>query len=68
MSGLSKGSGMRLWVNMVAVVLLLVGAIWILQGASIVGGSFMTGQLTWLYIGIAVAIAGLGMLLWANFR
>jgi hypothetical protein len=68
MSGLSKGSGMRLWVNMVAVVFLLVGAIWILQGASIVGGSFMTGQLTWLYIGIAVAIAGLGMLLWANFR
>lgn len=59
---------MRLWVNMVAVVFLLVGAIWILQGASIVGGSFMTGQLTWLYIGIAVAIAGLGMLLWANFR
>lgn len=59
---------MRLWLNMVAGVLLIVGAIWILQGANIVGGSFMTGQLTWLYIGIAVAIAGLGILLWANLR
>jgi len=39
-----------------------------LQGANILGGSFMTGQVTWLYIGIAVAIVGLGMLVWANVR
>jgi hypothetical protein len=59
---------MRLWINIIAIILLLIGVVWTLQGANILGGSFMTGQVTWLYIGIAVAIVGLGMLVWANFR
>jgi len=35
---------MKFWGNVVALVLLVIGAIWMLQGANILGGSFMTGQ------------------------
>jgi hypothetical protein len=41
------------------VLLLLIGLIWTLQGAGVLGGSFMTGQRMWLVIGIVVAVAGL---------
>ena len=44
--------------KVLGLVLLLVGLLWIGQGAGLVGGSFMTGQSRWLYIGIATAIAG----------
>ncbi len=40
---------------------ILVGAVWILQGAGVLPGSFMTGQRTWLIIGIVVAIVGLAL-------
>lgn len=43
------------------VLLLLIGLIWVLQGAGVIGGSFMTGQKLWLGIGIVAAIAGLGL-------
>jgi hypothetical protein len=49
---------MKLWGNVAAIIALLVGAVWILQGANILGGSFMSGQPLWLYIGIALAITG----------
>jgi hypothetical protein len=39
----------------------LVGAVWILQGAGVLPGSFMTGQRMWLIIGIVVAIIGLAL-------
>lgn len=59
---------MKLWGNAVALVLLLIGAIWTLQGANVLGGSFMTGQSMWLYIGIVIAICGLAALWWVNSR
>ncbi len=59
---------MRLGGNIVAIVMIVGGLIWMLQGANIIGGSFMTGQSQWLYIGIAVLICGLGLLWWINFR
>ena len=40
---------------------ILVGAVWILQGAGVLPGSFMTGQRMWLIIGIVVAIVGLAL-------
>jgi hypothetical protein len=43
------------------VLLLLVGLIWVLQGAGVIGGSIMSGQKLWLGIGIVVAIVGLGL-------
>jgi len=43
-----------------AVLMIFVGAIWILQGADILQGSFMTGQSEWLIIGIFMAGIGIG--------
>lgn len=39
--------------------LAVLGLLWVLQGAGVVGGSFMTGQKLWLGIGIVVGVAGL---------
>ena len=49
---------MKLWGNVAAVIAVLIGAVWILQGANILGGSFMSGQSLWLYIGVVLALAG----------
>jgi hypothetical protein len=43
----------------VGAIAILIGAVWILQGAGMLPGSFMTGQRIWLVIGIVVAIVGL---------
>jgi hypothetical protein len=37
----------------------VVGVVWILQGAGVLPGSFMTGQRLWLGIGLVVGVAGL---------
>jgi hypothetical protein len=42
---------MKLTKNILSLILLAIGAVWSLQGAGFVGGSFMTGQSQWLYIG-----------------
>ena len=36
----------------------LTGVVWILQGFNVLPGSFMTGQMMWAYIGIAVSMIG----------
>jgi membrane-associated protease RseP (regulator of RpoE activity) len=41
------------------ILLLVLGLLWALQGAGMVGGSPMTGQRVWLVIGIVAALAGL---------
>jgi hypothetical protein len=59
---------MRIAGTAIAVVLILLGGLWVLQGANLVGGSFMSGQSQWLYIGVVVLVAGLIALWWFNFR
>jgi hypothetical protein len=41
------------------VVLVLVGAVWTLQGLGYIEGSFMTGQKLWTWIGLLCVIGGL---------
>lgn len=53
---------MKLFGTIGGVLLLLLGAIWILQGANVIGGSTMSGQSQWLYIGIVVALVGAGLI------
>lgn len=54
---------MTRWAGIVVGVLLaLVGALWTLQGAGVVGGSFMTGSRVWLIIGVVAFLAGVGLL------
>ena len=57
---------MRLTKNLLALIVLAVGALWSLQGIGMVGGSFMTGQSQWLYIGIVTMLVGLLGLGWAS--
>ena len=52
---------MRFGSLVLGVIGLLVGAIWILQGAGVLPGSFMTGERLWLAIGIVVAVIGLAL-------
>jgi LPXTG-motif cell wall-anchored protein len=54
--------------RIVAILLILLGVVWILQGVNVLPGSFMTGQMQWAYRGAAVAILGLIMLLFARRR
>lgn len=49
---------------LVAIALIVVGLVWIFQGIGWLGGSFMTGSMRWFYIGIAMAVAGAGLLIW----
>ncbi len=63
---IGKEKNMRIFLNIVAVLLVLVGAGWFLQGINVLPGSFMTGQTQWaVYGGIAVAV-GIGLLVFAN--
>ncbi|TBR77619.1 MAG: hypothetical protein EPN64_01415 [Burkholderiaceae bacterium] len=49
---------MPLLLKTVAILMLVVGGIWILQGFNILPGSFMTGQLKWAAYGALVVVAG----------
>ncbi|MET3579092.1 hypothetical protein ABID19_002117 [Mesorhizobium robiniae] len=48
----------RLIKNLLALIVIAIGALWSLQGIGLIGGSFMTGQSQWLYIGIVTALVG----------
>jgi len=57
------------WVlNILGVLLILVGIVWILQGINILLGSFMSGQPLYAVLGIVVAIIGIFLLVFANRR
>ena len=59
---------MKSGLNILGGFLFVIGLVWSLQGLNVILGSFMSGQTKWLYIGIVVAIAGLVLLVWNNFR
>jgi hypothetical protein len=48
---------MKVTLIVVGAMLVLLGAIWFLQGINVLPGSFMTGQTRWaIYGGIAIAV------------
>lgn len=49
---------MRIALKSVGVILMLVGAVWFLQGIGVLPGSFMTGQLQWAIYGGIAFVAG----------
>jgi hypothetical protein len=57
---------MRIVLNVVGVLLVLLGGIWVLQGINVLPGSFMSGQMRWAVRGCILIVAGLAALLWAN--
>ncbi|QDP98380.1 hypothetical protein FOE78_22950 [Microlunatus elymi] len=52
----------RIAMIVVGVLALLVGALWVGQGLNLIGGSAMTGERVWIYIGAAVAAGGVVLL------
>jgi hypothetical protein len=52
----------------VAIVLIVLGALWSGQGAGYIPGSFMTGDRTWLVVGLVLLVAGIVLLLRALRR
>ena len=59
---------MRITGIIVGIILVLLGGVWILQGANVLAGSVMSGHSQWLYIGIVVVIVGAGVLWWTLRR
>ena len=57
---------MRIVLSIVGVLLILIGAVWFLQGINVIGGSVMTGQTQWVVIGAIAAVVGIGLLAFAN--
>lgn len=57
---------MKIVLNIIAVLLILVGIVWFLQGINVIGGSVMTGQSQWAIIGGIAFIAGIGLLIFGN--
>ena len=49
-----------------AVLLMLAGGIWILQGVNILPGSFMTGNPQWTINGAITMLVGAGLFWFAN--
>ena len=46
----------------VGLLLVLIGAVWTLQGFGVVGGSFMTGSTLWRVSGLVLVAAGIAVL------
>jgi hypothetical protein len=60
---------MRIVSTLLGVVMIAVGAIWILQGLNLafrVG--FMVGDKHWVLYGAILAILGIGQVIWSNTR
>ena len=54
--------------NIVAVLLLLGGGVWFLQGIGVIQGSFMSNTAEWTLIGALFVVIGAGLLFVNNRR
>ncbi|MBU1304253.1 MAG: hypothetical protein KKF33_01875 [Alphaproteobacteria bacterium] len=53
---------MKLIGTIVGALMILLGAVWTLQGANVLSGSVMSGQSQWLYIGLVLVLAGAALI------
>ncbi len=59
---------MKWFLSIAGVVLFLLGSLWILQGLNILTRGFMAGHIEYALLGAVVALGGIGLVLYANFR
>jgi hypothetical protein len=57
---------MKLALKIIGVLMILAGAVWILQGINILPGSFMTGQIRWAIYGAIAVVVGLALFIFAR--
>ncbi len=53
---------MRWFKVSLGVLLVLMGAVWTLQGLNVLGGSGMSGHSFWGWAGVAVGLVGIGVI------
>jgi hypothetical protein len=58
----------RIALNVAAVLLVVTGTTWVLQGVGVLPGSFMSGQAQWAIYGGGAVIVGAGLAVAANRR
>lgn len=63
-----KSGALRTGLLMVGGLAVLVGGLWIGQGAGLIKGSFMTGSRTWLGIGLLCLVGGVFLIFLALRR
>jgi hypothetical protein len=59
---------MKISFNVFAVILILAGGVFFLQGINILPGSFMSGNPQWVINGAILIVVGIGLALWAGRR
>ena len=52
---------MKIVMLIVAAVLIVIGAVWTLQGLGVIGGSAMSGNSMWAIIGPVLVVVGIGV-------
>ncbi|HEY5106053.1 MAG TPA: hypothetical protein VII73_04670 [Caulobacteraceae bacterium] len=57
---------MKIVSYVVSLILILLGAVWILQGVNVLPGSFMTGHIQWAIYGAILAALGIALFLWTR--
>ena len=50
---------MRVLIAIIGILLVILGAVWILQGVNVLPGSFMTGDVHWAIYGAIAVVAGI---------
>ncbi|HMD89802.1 MAG TPA: hypothetical protein VKF38_11625 [Anaerolineaceae bacterium] len=59
---------MRIVLTIIGVLFLFVGSFWALQGINILPGSFMSGHIQYLFLGLVIDAAGIFLLVLGNRR
>ena len=54
---------MKIFLSVSGFLLVIMGAVWFLQGVNVLPGSFMTGQTKWAVIGAMSLVLGLVLLI-----
>ncbi len=59
---------MKLLMNILSVILVLLGIVWVLQGVNILPGSFMSGHIEYAVLGVIVGAVGIVLFVYNNRR
>ena len=60
-------NGRKVGFSILGIIVVLIGAVFSLQGAGYIPGSYMTGDPTYIYVGAIVAVVGLLIILGGNW-
>lgn len=59
---------MKVFLNILSIVLILAGGTFFLQGINVLPGSYMTGDPQWAINGGVMILIAIGLLFWVNRR